>query len=127
MTFFTSVMSCFTVVLLPVAWMQGEGHLAELLAAVGICWGFGLVALGFTHRFSLRGNGLAGLLIAMACRLAPPLLVCLWLALKSDFNRASGFIGYLVLAYLVALAAETYISVQLTGFDLTAGQAKTAN
>lgn len=48
----------------------------------------------------------------MGCRLLPPLVVCLWLALNREAVQGQVFAGFLIAAYLVSLAVETYLSVR---------------
>ena len=106
------VMLGFTVVCLPLAfWLRGNA-IESLLAAVGVCITPGLAALVVSTYFSSVGQPLIGMLIAMGCRMLPPLVVCLWLALNRDAVNGRVFAGFLIAAYLVSLAVETFVSVR---------------
>lgn len=102
----------FMLACLPVAFWLGGNAVESLLAAVGICITPGLAALVVAHHFASSGQPLVGMLIAMGCRLLPPLVVCLWLALNRDAVNGRVFAGFLIAAYLVSLAVETFLSVR---------------
>ncbi len=106
-------MVAFVLLCLPIAFWVGHEGWISLLAAATICLVSGLAALGFSHHFSSIGHSLPGMLLAMGCRLAPPLLVCLWLALHQDQSNHNSFVGFLIVAYLVSLAAETFLSIRM--------------
>ncbi len=102
----------FTLACLPLAiWIGGHG-VEALLSAMGVCITPGLAALAITHYFALRGQQMVGVLLAMGCRLLPPLVMCLWLALQKDGPQGQVFAGFLIVAYLVSLAVETFLSVR---------------
>ena len=102
----------FTLLCLPLAlWIGGSG-VAALLSAVGVCIAPGLAALVISHHFSATGRHLPGMLLAMGCRLLPPLVVCLWLALNKSAGQGQVFAGFLIVAYLVSLSVETVLSVR---------------
>lgn len=105
-------MLVFTLLCLPLAlWIGGNG-VAALLSAVGVCIAPGLAALAISHHFSATGRHLPGMLLAMSCRLLPPLVVCLWLVVNKSAGQQRAFAGFLIAAYLVSLAAETFVSVR---------------
>jgi hypothetical protein len=108
----TLVMLGFTVVCLPLAIWLGGNAVESLLAAVGVCITPGLAALVVAHHFAGAGQPLVGMLIAMGCRMLPPLVVCLWLAINRDAVNGRVFAGFLIAAYLVSLAVETFLSVR---------------
>ncbi len=100
--------------LLPVAiWMNGVQGTLEAGAAAMICFMSGITALAATWHLSRQQQPLVGLLIAMALRMLPPLIICVALALQGTGADYLGFVCYLLTFYLVTLAAETYASVQL--------------
>ncbi len=107
------VMTIFLGGCLPIAFWVGQTAWLSLLAAVGICLAAGLAALAISYHFSLTGQNLSGMLLAMACRLGPPLMVCLWLALNKNEANHNSFVGFLIASYLVSLAAETFLSVRM--------------
>ena len=102
----------FTAVCLPLALWLGGNSLVALLAAVGICVTPGLAALFVAHHFAAKNRHMLGMLIAMGCRLMPPLVVCLWLAFNKQAVQGQVFAGFLIGAYLVSLAVETFLSVR---------------
>jgi hypothetical protein len=102
----------FTLICLPIAiWVGGSGVMA-LLSATGVCLTPGLAALAVSHHFSTTGRQLPGMLLAMGCRLLPPLVICLWLALNKSAPQGQVFAGFLIAAYLVSLAVETFLSIR---------------
>lgn len=105
-------LTAFTLLCLPLAMWLGGNSVASLLAATGVCITPGLAALAVSHHCASLGRHLPGMLLAMGCRLFPPLVVCLWLALNKPSSDGQVFAGFLILAYLVSLAVETYLSVR---------------
>ena len=105
----------FTLLCLPLAVWLGGDSVSALLAASGVCLTPGLAALAITHHFAGTGNPLAGTLLAMGCRILPPLVVCLWLALNRSANQGEVFAGFLIVAYMITLAVETFLSVRSIG------------
>ncbi len=102
----------FTLLCLPLAMWLGGNSVAALLAASGVCITPGLAALAISHHFAATGRQLPGMLLAMGCRLLPPLVVCLWLALNKSAAQSQVFAGFLIMAYMVSLAVETFFSVR---------------
>ncbi|TWU27349.1 hypothetical protein [Bythopirellula polymerisocia] len=111
--FLLVVMAIFVGCSLPIAFWIGNTAWLSLLTAASICFAAGLAALVISYQFSLAGQNLAGMLLAMGCRLVPPLMVCLWLALNKNQANHNSFVGFLIASYLVSLAAETFLSVQM--------------
>ncbi len=102
----------YTLLCLPLAIWLGGNSVAALFSATGVCLTPGLAALAISHHFSVTGRPLSGMLLAMGCRLVPPLVVCLWLALNKSAVQGQVFAGFLIVAYLVSLAVETILSVR---------------
>ena len=111
--FLIVVMAIFVGCSLPIAFWVGKYGWLSLLVATSICLAAGLAALSISYLFSLAGQNLTGMLLAMGCRLAPPLAVCLWLALNQNRANYNSFVGFLIASYLVSLAAETFLSVRM--------------
>ena len=105
----------FTLLAMPLAIWLGGDSVSALLAATGVCITPGLASLAISHYFSANGQHLPGMLLAMGCRLLPPLVVCLWLALNKSAVQGQVFAGFLIVAYLVSLAVETFLSVRSIG------------
>lgn len=106
------IMLGFVLAALPLAYWLGGAAVESLLAAVGVCVAPGLGALAISHYFAATDRQLLGMLMAMACRLLPPLVVCLWLALNKSAMNGQVFAGFLIAAYLVSLAVETFLSLR---------------
>jgi hypothetical protein len=106
-------MTIFVGCCLPIAFWIGNTAWLSLLTATAICFAAGLAALVISYQFSQAGQNLAGMLLAMGCRLAPPLVICLWLALNKNQTNHNSFVGFLIASYLVSLAAETFLSVRM--------------
>jgi hypothetical protein len=102
----------FTLLSLPLAIWLGGNSVSALLAATGVCITPGLAALAIAHYFTAAGQPLVGMLLAMGCRLLPPLVVCVWLALNKNAVGGQVFAGFLIVAYMVSLAVETFLSVR---------------
>lgn len=107
------VMAIFVSCCLPIAFWVGQSAWLSLLAAAAICLVAGLAALAISYHFNLTGQNLPGMLLAMGCRLGPPLVVCLWLALNRNEANHNSFVGFLIASYLVSLAVETFLSVRM--------------
>ncbi len=105
--------ACF-VMLAPVAYWSGGGFgLAELAAAALLSLLSGAAALGAMYQMQRIQQPLLGMLLAMMIRMTPPLILCLGLALSGRRDEFFGFACYLLIFFLVSLAIETYLSVQL--------------
>lgn len=90
----------------------GSNGPAGLLAAAAICLTCGLVAEGAACFASQTTTPLLTMLLGMAIRMTPPLVLCLFLAAQGAGGRRHlGFIVYLLACYGVTLAAETWLSV----------------
>ncbi len=78
-----------------------------------VCLAPAVAALGVSFRFLGTPHALAAVLLGMMLRAFPPLIVCLLLALRGSGADYFHFVCYLLLFYMVTLAVETYLSVQL--------------
>lgn len=105
-------MACFTVLGTVVLQLLGAKSIQPLLAAVGVCTLTGLFALAITSWMSRRHLFLPGVLLAMGCRLLPPLVACVWLAMHDRTPGGDLFVYSLLFAYLVSLATETWLSLK---------------
>jgi hypothetical protein len=101
-------------VLLPVAVRQtGTGAPLGLAAAAAICLFSAYFAEAVSITLARTGAHLAAMLLSMAIRFTPPLVVCLLLALAGESGREHlAFICYLLVIYLVTLACETWLAVK---------------
>jgi hypothetical protein len=108
----TLVLAAFTLACLPLAIWLGGNSVMSLFAATGVCITPGLAAIGVSHYFTRLGQPLPGMLLAMGCRLLPPLVVCLWLAVNKYAAQGQVFAGFLIAAYLVSLGVETFLAVR---------------
>jgi hypothetical protein len=80
-------------------------------AAITLVSAWASEGLAFASRRS--GGPLAGLLMGMITRMAPPMVVCIVLAAQGvDSRRHLPFICYLLVFYLATLALETWLAVQ---------------
>ena len=106
------VVGCY-LLLAPVAiWWEGYFGLVKLAVAALACCIPGVVALATTAFWSVRRHALVGLLVAMAVRMIPPLVICMVIALRGTGVEYLNFVVYLLTFYLVTLAAETFLAVQ---------------
>ncbi len=105
----------FCALLSPVVfWLQGPSGLFDALMAALLCLLPGLSALAVSSLPLSREQPLVGMLLAMSLRMLPALFVCLLLALRGTGSEYLSFVSYLILFYLLTLAAETFLSLQLT-------------
>ena len=103
-----------SVLLLPcVLVLQGRNGFLEAGAAALLCTSAGLVALAVVSWQTRQQQPLGGMLLAMVLRILPALAVCMLLAIQGEGKQYISFISYLIVFYLVTLALETYLSVQL--------------
>ena len=111
--------------ILPIAlWQQGNLGFLQCMAAWLLGWVPSLAALAISHRFLGTPQALLAILGGMALRAVPPLVVCLFLAMKGSGQQWFHFICYLLVFYMVALAVETYLSVALLKTRQPSGQGK---
>lgn len=108
-----AVVTGLCALLLPgIYWWQGISKFLEAGAAAMLCLLSGITAIAATSCLARQQQPLAGLLLAMALRMLPPLVVCLLLSFQGDGDKYLGFIAYLLLFYGITLAIETYLSIQ---------------
>lgn len=92
---------------------QGAAGLQATIVAAGVNWFAASVALLCLERFRRVGQALSGILLGMLVRLGLPLAVGIILDHKAgDLSRA-GVFGWIVVFYLIALIAETSLSVRI--------------
>jgi hypothetical protein len=102
------------VVVQPVAlWQQGIQGVLESAAAGLLCLLPAIAGLGVSCRLVGTPHALTALILAMAFRMLPPLVVCLLLATQGVGSDFLPFVCYLLLFYAATLAIETYLFVQL--------------
>ena len=120
------VVGVVLLLLLPVAyWLRGSHGCYELTFAALICLLPGMVVLGIGCRHSraashsspgqLREAGqanLVALLLAMAVRLVPPLMIAMLVAIQGARSEWIGLIIYMLVFYMVTLTVETWLSIQ---------------
>lgn len=109
----TACMLGVGLMLLPIAvYQDGSGSALGLLAAGGICLLAAYLAEAFSCLLTRTGPPLAAMLVSMAVRFTPPLLVCFYLAATGATGRQHlAFVCYLLAFYLVTLAVETWLAV----------------
>ena len=91
---------------------SGSAGPAGVAAAAVICLLAGCAADGVAAIVHRAGSPLAALLAGMALRLAPPLGVCLFLAMRGGGREHLAFVVYLLTFYLVTLTLDTRWAVQ---------------
>lgn len=92
---------------------SGADGLWAALVSFGICWlsaAMSLVVFGLASRM---GQPLSGMLMGMFFRMGPPLAACLLFMGKGSSLARAGVAGMILVYYLVALLAETLLSLRL--------------
>jgi hypothetical protein len=107
-----AVAVCGSVILPFALWLEGPQGGVEASVAAFICTFCGLLVIGVTSLKVLRKKVLVSMLVAMAIRFMPPMVVCLVLTVSGDKAEFFSFICYLLLFYMISLAVETYLSMQ---------------
>jgi hypothetical protein len=98
----------------PIAiWQQGLQGVQLSAVAAMLCLLPAVAGLAVSHRFIGTQHALVAMLLAMAFRLFPPLVVCLLLAMRGTGADYAPFVCYLLLFYTATLAVETYLFVRL--------------
>jgi hypothetical protein len=97
---------------LPYAIQQsGSGGPAGLAIAATVCFVGGLVSEGTALLMVRVGVPLAAMLVGMAVRMGPPLVICLILAAQGANGREHlAFIVYLLAFYGATLVIETWLA-----------------
>ena len=96
-----------------IIWLQGVAGLQPAATAALVSLLAGVAVLAVSHQSGLRKRPLVAMLLATALRMIPLLTIGVVVALTRDKSEHLGFVGYLVFFYIVTLAVETYVSVQL--------------
>ena len=97
---------------------EGSGGLGGLMIAAVVCLIAGLLAEALACFLHGTASPLAVMLLGMAIRMAPPLGICMALALRGMAGRDHlAFICYLLTFYLVTLALETWLTVTRVARD----------
>jgi len=86
---------------------------AAVLAAL-LCWTGGAAALVIVDRFRTPGGALAAMWIGMALRTGVPFAVGVPIHLYGGCLAQAGLLCYLLLFYLIVLAAGTFLSLPPT-------------
>ena len=110
----SSCIAVIALILTPYAIGQtGSAGLIGVLAAALICLFSGLASEGFAYISGRGATPLLGMLLGMAARMAPPLVICLVLAGQgADGRRHLAFVCYLLVFYFATLAVETWLAVK---------------
>ncbi len=92
-----------------------HAYLAGAVATgvVGIAGSLALLLSFLQSRKSNKDNAVSGILLAMLVRMGLPLAVLVLMQQQNSPLLGAGFMGLLVLNYLVALPLETLMSLQL--------------
>lgn len=90
---------------------QGVDGALAAVAGGATCLSGGLLALGVVNLFAGPQWVLAGMMIGMFLRAGLPLAVAVLVQLGGGRFAEAGFLWYLVPFYLVALAADTVLTV----------------
>jgi hypothetical protein len=100
--------------LLPVAFReQGTGNLAGLAFVTAMFLASSWISEAVSLRLYRSGSALVAMGLSMAIRTVPPLLVCLYLAVRGYNGRENfALIGYLFAFYFVTLVVETRLAVK---------------
>jgi hypothetical protein len=102
---------------LPYAIQQsGSNGPIGLAIAATVCFVCGLLSEGIAQLMVRVGAPLAAMLVGMAVRMGPPLVVCLVLAAQGANGREHlAFIVYLLVFYSATLAVETWLAANRVG------------
>jgi hypothetical protein len=100
--------------LLPIAiGRSGSGGPVGLAIAAAVCLFACWLAEGVGWLLRRHVPPVSVTLVGMGIRMAPPLVLCLFLAASGQGGRQHlAFIGYLLAFYMVTLALETYLAVR---------------
>ena len=98
----------------PIAYrLAGSPGVVSAIQAGLVCFGSGAAAVLMLHTKLFRSNPLAGLMATMMVRMFVPLSVCLVIAVSAADLSWQTFVFALLGYYGVALAIDTWLSVQL--------------
>jgi hypothetical protein len=91
---------------------SGSGGPIGLTGAAAVCFICGIVSEGISLVMLRAGAPLIAMLLGMAVRMAPPLVICLVFAAQGAHGRQHlAFIFYLLAFYCATLAVETWLAV----------------
>ncbi|MFG0332690.1 MAG: hypothetical protein ACF8TS_04935 [Maioricimonas sp. JB049] len=91
----------------PAWWLAGQAGVEGSLYAALACLVPGLVVVAAVERAAPESRAVVGLAVGLVLRLAAAVTAAVVIASWRDDLRLAEFFGWLVLFYLVALAAET--------------------
>jgi hypothetical protein len=111
-----AITAMIALVCLPYAMGQsGSSGPVGLTAAAAVCFVCGIFSEGISFLTLRAGVPLFAMLVGMAVRMAPPLVICLVLAAQGAHGRQHlAFISYLLAFYCATLAVETWLAVART-------------
>jgi hypothetical protein len=111
------ILFAVALLLLPFAIGRSDsGGVAGLLTACAVCLFTGWLAEGAAYLLSNRVAPVGLVLIGMAIRATPPMVICIGLLASGQSGRSHlAFISYLITFYLLTLALETYSAVRRIG------------
>jgi hypothetical protein len=90
---------------------SGSSGPIGLTIAATVCFVCGVASEGIALLMLRVGTPLAAMLVGMAVRMGPPLVICLVLAAQGANGREHlAFIVYLLLFYVATLAVETWLA-----------------
>ncbi len=81
--------------------------------AAGICWIAATLSMAVLHLLRLRGSPIAGVLVGMLVRMSIPLGIVVMATINRSALVEGGLAAQLVIFYLLALTAETCLSLVL--------------
>jgi hypothetical protein len=89
----------------------GSSGPVGLAIAATVCFACGLLSEGIALLMGRIGAPIAAMLVGMAVRMGPPLVICLVLAAQGANGREHlAFIVYLLVFYIATLAVETWLA-----------------
>ncbi len=105
---FVAIMAALAAVVAPIGyWFSGGVGLACVGTANGLCVVVGVLALMIQTRITAPHLALAHVLVGFFLRMGIPLAVCMVVYLRKSPLADAGFVFYLLVFYMAALAAGT--------------------
>jgi hypothetical protein len=105
---FVAIMAALAAVAAPFGyWFSGVVGLACVATANGVCVGVGVLALVIQARITAPHLAFAHVLVGFSLRMGIPLAVCMVVYLRKSALADAGFVFYLLVFYMAALAAGT--------------------
>ena len=115
-------------VILPVAYAaSGPAGLFAALWATALCLMSGTLSLLASTAVSRASTPLGGLLVGIMVRMALPLAVVMAIYHRGGWLVAAGMIYYVLVFYMITLAAETWIAVGQVGGVASASRGEHAH